>query len=154
MNCCCKKMMQMSAVENTQRPHTVWFHLTRSFKNRKQIWGDKAEECLPSEWTQLHFGLSTWLSGKESTCQCKRHRRRGFDPWVRKMPWRRKWPPTPVFLPGKPHGQSSLAGYSPWSPRVGHSWALTDALSLLWERGNPYVSRSLGNILYFDMGSG
>ena len=44
-----------------------------------------------------------WLSGKESTCQC---RRLGFNPWVRKVPWRRKWQPTPVFLPGKSHGQS------------------------------------------------
>ena len=40
--------------------------------------------------------------------------RRGFDPWVRKIPWRRAWQPTPVFLPGKFHGQRSLAGYSPW----------------------------------------
>ena len=39
----------------------------------------------------------------------------GFDPWIRKIPWRRKWQPTPVFLPGKFHGQRSLAGYSPWS---------------------------------------
>ena len=39
-------------------------------------------------------------------------RRRGFNPWVGKIPWRRKWQPTPVFLPGKSHGQSSLAGYS------------------------------------------
>ena len=37
-----------------------------------------------------------------------------FDPWVRKMPWGRKWHPTPVFLPGKSHGQRSLVGYSPW----------------------------------------
>ena len=37
----------------------------------------------------------------------------GFDPWVRKIPWRREWLPTSVFLPGKPHGQRSLAGYSP-----------------------------------------
>ena len=37
-----------------------------------------------------------------------------FDPWVRKIPWRRTWQPTPVFLPGKPHGQRSLAGHSPW----------------------------------------
>ena len=37
-------------------------------------------------------------SGKESTCQCRRHKRSGFDPWVRKIPWRRKWPPTPVIL--------------------------------------------------------
>ena len=40
--------------------------------------------------------------------------RPGFNPWVRKIPWRRKWPPTPVFLPGKSHGQRSLVGYSPW----------------------------------------
>ena len=37
-----------------------------------------------------------------------------FDPWVRKTPWRRKWQPTPVFLPGESHGQRSLAGYNPW----------------------------------------
>ena len=51
-----------------------------------------------------------WPSGKESFCQCRRHR---FNPWVRKIPQRRKWQPTPVFLPGKSHGQKSLAGYSP-----------------------------------------
>ena len=49
--------------------------------------------------------------GKEPAYQC---RKRGFDPWVRKIPWRRKWQPTPVFLPGKFHGQSSLMDYSPW----------------------------------------
>ena len=38
----------------------------------------------------------------------------GFNPWVRKIPWRREWPPTPVFLPGESHRQRSLAGYSPW----------------------------------------
>ena len=38
----------------------------------------------------------------------------GFDPWVGKIPWRRKWQSTPVLLPGKSHGQSSLVGYSPW----------------------------------------
>ena len=51
-----------------------------------------------------------WFSGKESACQCKKHR---FDPWVRKIPWRRKWQPTPVILPGKSHGQRSLVDYSP-----------------------------------------
>ena len=40
--------------------------------------------------------------------------RRGFCPWVRKVPWRRAWQPTPVFLPGESHGQRSLVGYSPW----------------------------------------
>ena len=52
-------------------------------------------------------------SGKKSACQCRRHRRHRFDPWVGKIPWRRKWQPTPVFLPGKSHGQRSLVGYSP-----------------------------------------
>ena len=37
-----------------------------------------------------------------------------FDPWVRKILWRRKWQPTPVFLPGESHGQRSLVAYSPW----------------------------------------
>ena len=37
-----------------------------------------------------------------------------FDPWVGKIPWRRKWQSTPVVLPGKSHGQRSLFGYSPW----------------------------------------
>ena len=50
--------------------------------------------------------------------------RRGFDPWVRKTLWRRKWQPTVVFLAGKSHGQQrSLEGYCPWScKRVGHNW--------------------------------
>ena len=48
--------------------------------------------------------------GKEST-QC---RRPGFVPWVRKIPWRREWQPTPVFLPGEFQGQRILVGYSPW----------------------------------------
>ena len=52
-------------------------------------------------------------SGKELTCQCRRHKRHGFDPWVRKIPRRSAWQPTPVFLPGESHGQRSLAGYSP-----------------------------------------
>ena len=54
-----------------------------------------------------------YRSSYRHCAQSRRHRRRGFNPWVRKTPWRRKWQPTPVFLPGKSHGQSSLAGYSP-----------------------------------------
>ena len=59
----------------------------------------------------LHHGLFWWLSGKESICQCRSD---GFDPWVGKIPWRREWQPTPVFLPGESHGQRNLVGYSPW----------------------------------------
>ena len=52
-------------------------------------------------------------SAKEPTCPCRRHRRCEFDPWVWKIPWRRAWQPTPVFLPGESRGQRSMAGYSP-----------------------------------------
>ena len=59
----------------------------------------------------LQWGLPMWLSGKESTCQCRRHRRHGFDSGVGKIPWRRNWQPTPVFLPNVvavPYGDSSI----------------------------------------------
>ena len=60
-------------------------------------------------------GLPWWLSGKELTCQCRKHRRCVFSPGVGKIPWRRKWQPTPVFLWGKFHGQRNhAADYSPW----------------------------------------
>ena len=55
----------------------------------------------------FHFSFPGGSVVKESACQYRRH---GFDPWVRKIPWRRK--SSPVFLPGKPHGQRSLVGYS------------------------------------------
>ena len=45
---------------------------------------------------------------------CLQCRKAGFNPWVRKIPWRREWQPTPVLLPGESHGQRSLVGYSPW----------------------------------------
>ena len=63
--------------------------------------------------------LPRWPCGKESACQC---RRRKLDPWVRKIFWRMKWQPTPVFLPGESLGQRSLVGYSPCGcKRVGHN---------------------------------
>ena len=52
------------------------------------------------------------VSGKELACQCRRCKGCRIDPWVGKIPWRRAWQPAPVFLPGEPHGQRSLEGYS------------------------------------------
>ena len=52
------------------------------------------------------IGFSGGCSGRESSCQCRRHKRHGFNPWVGKAPWRRAWQPTPVFLPGESHGHS------------------------------------------------
>ena len=51
---------------------------------------------------------------KEYACWCRRRKRCRFNPWVRKIPWRRGWQPTPVFLPQESHGQRSLMGYSSW----------------------------------------
>ena len=62
-------------------------------------------------YTHICLGLPRWLSGKDSTCLYRRCR---LDPWIRKIPWRRKWHPTPILLPGKSHGQRSLVGYSLW----------------------------------------
>ena len=59
------------------------------------------------------MGFPGGASGKEHACQCRRHKRCGFDPWVRKILWRRAWQPTAVFLPGDSHGQGSLGDYSP-----------------------------------------
>ena len=61
---------------------------------------------------RVQNGLPRWLSGKESACQCRSHRKCSFNPLVGKIPWRRKWQSTPVVLPGKSHGQRSLAEYS------------------------------------------
>ena len=65
-----------------------------------------------------HGNPSMVFGGKESACQCRRSR---FNRWVKKIPWRRKWQSTPVFLPGKSHGQRNVVGYCPWGcKRVGH----------------------------------
>ena len=67
--------------------------------------------------TKVYSGLPRCHSGKEPACQYRRRKRCRFDPWVGKIPWRRKWQPTPVSLSGKSHGQRRLVGYSPWGCR-------------------------------------
>ena len=59
------------------------------------------------------MGYPGGANGTEFACQCRRCKWHGFDPWVGNILWRRKWQSTLVFLPGKFHGQRSLAGYSP-----------------------------------------
>ena len=84
---------------------------------QRSLWGYSPWGLTESDVTEHNNnvigGLPRWLSGKESACQCRRCRRHRFDPWVGKIPWRRRWQPTPVFLPGESHGRRSLAGYSP-----------------------------------------
>ena len=80
--------------------------------------------CLHLTHTHVHspicetfsgwWGFPGGTNGNEPTCQCRRFRRCGVDPWVKKSPWRRKWQPSPVFLPEKSHGQRSLVDLSLW----------------------------------------
>ena len=72
--------------------------------------GGSAHPCSCLSSTLNLFAIKSWkigpdgASGKEVACQCRRHKRHGFDPWVGKISWRRKWQPTPVSLLGKSHG--------------------------------------------------
>ena len=73
-----------------------------------------------------HLGFPGGASSVESSCQGRRHKCGRFDLWVGRISWSRKWQPAPIFLPGKSHGQRSLAAYSPW----GHKEAdVTEQLS-------------------------
>ena len=75
----------------------------------RQQWSPQAS---PGLCPYLHYRGGT--SGKEPASQCRRCKSLGFDPWVGKIPWRRAWQLTAVFLSGESHGQRSLGGYSPW----------------------------------------
>ena len=88
--------------------------------------------------------LPRWLSGKESACQCRRHKRHRFDPWVRKIPWRRKRQPTPVFLPGESHGQRSLVCYSPWGLKEANMTEQTHPK----QNTNAYIDFIIGQTLF------
>ena len=72
---------------------------------------------------EIYASVGNWPSfpgganGKEPACQCRRHKRLEFDPWVWKIPRKRAQQPTRVFLPGDSHGQRSLVGCSPWGPK-------------------------------------
>ena len=76
-------------------------------------WGCKELEMTERTEHIINLGFPGGTRGKEPACKFRKCKKCGFDPWVRMIPWRRKWQPTPVFLPGKSHGQRSLAGYSP-----------------------------------------
>ena len=88
---------------------------------------------------RIYSGFPGGTSGKELACQFRRHKKPGFDPWVRKIPWRKAWQPTPVPLPGGVHGQRSLAGFIQsivWH-RVGHDRAPSAARDIC---GLPWCS--------------
>jgi len=112
-----EKMLELHIKGREWAAHGVslgLFLMKRVLKLSRNFWA--SVETLPSSDGLL--SLKTFCKGFPSrwlSCRvCRQCRRPGFDPWIRKIPWRREWQPTPVFLPGKSHGQRSLVGYSPW----------------------------------------
>ena len=104
------KPLQYSCRENPVDRGAWWATVHRVAKSQTRL--KQLSIHTPNKCT---WGLPRWLRGKESACQVMICRRRGFNPWVRKIPWRRKRQPTPVFLLEKSHGWRSLAAYSPWN---------------------------------------
>ena len=98
----------------------------------------------------LYYGdFPGGTSGKEPTCQSRRHKRRGFDPWVGKMAWRRTWQPTPVVLPGEYHGQKSLVGYSP--SRLHHNLTQVSTHTHTHTHTHARTHIMKGYLLYFNV---
>ena len=110
--------------------------------NRWRNWGPNMLNKVLSGI--MSTGLPRWHSGKESACQGRRRKTHGFNPWVRKIPWRRKWQSAPIFLPGKLHGQRSLEGFSPRGHRVRHDWAHSHIMSIR-RKGYPFSVLVLGS---------
>ena len=81
----------------------------------------------------LRLGFPDGSMGKEWTCNAGETGNMGFDPWIRKIPWKRKWQLISVFLPEKPHGQRRLAGYSSLGSKESTKWLSTEAWSLFEE---------------------
>ena len=108
-------------------------------------WCGQKKKSVISLSVYLH-GLPWWVSGKEPACQGRRCR---FNPWVGKILWRKKWQPTPLFLPGKSHGRRSLAGYMDSQSQT----QLSDFTIYVW-----YSLRTVGRKVYIaswdDISSG
>ena len=85
----------------------------------------ESNPCLLHLW---HWQAKMELVNKQLTFQSRKCTWCGFGPWIGKIPWEREWQPTPMFLPGKSHGQRSLVGYSPWA------WLSTNAHRLLLQK--------------------
>ena len=113
VGCCCR-CRRYSSEQNRQ----TFLPSQNSYSN-----GEAGQRCQMYRKNVQHvrLGFPGGASGRGPNCQCRRRKRRGLNPRMRKIPWRRVWQPTLVFLPRESHGQRSLAGYSPWgSQRVRH----------------------------------
>ena len=121
--------MDLGKLREMVRDREAWHAAVHGVAKSWTWLGNRTVTTLPV------WGLSWWHRGKESACQCRRHR---FNPCVEKTPWRRKLQCTSVFLPGKSHGQRSLLGYNAWGhKRVGHNLATKQHIALYWTYHGP-----------------
>ena len=108
-------------------------------------------DSAPCKWTNWNCDYSSsfiilWASLVAQTIKnLPAVQETGFDSWVGKIPWRRKWQPVPIFLPGKSHGQRILAGYSPWGWKESNmtEWLTLHYLKALVQLSHSVVSISL-----------
>ena len=101
----------------TGRPGVLWFMGSQRVRHN---W------VTELNWTEAgRRGILGGTSGKEPMCQSRRCKRYRFDLWVRKIPWRRTWQPTPVFFPRESHQQGSLVAYGPWGCTESDSTEMT-----------------------------
>ena len=115
-----------------QRQHPLYYKSFPSESNGKESACNAGDPGLIPGWRSPEKGwLPRWHWWKRPAGQCRRRKRRGFCPWIGKVPRTRAWQPAPVFLPGEFQGQGILVGYSPW----GHKELdTTEQLTLsLWE---------------------
>ena len=135
--------------DNDFFPELIFSHvwLGRESELATLTYASLAKRLFWADYT-LRTGKLRKCSVKESTCQWRRCKRRVFNPWVRKIPWRRKWQPTPELWPGKSHGQRSLGGLQSIElQRVRRDWSdwtptqETYNLNILKTRLHPATSR-------------
>ena len=107
-------------------PRVGVFFISQGLKKWREEWNPESPGQNDFEFNHPVNKLSCGSDSKESACNVGDP---GLIPELGRPPWRREWQPTPIFLPGEPHGQRSLVGYSPWGRRVEHDW-VTDAFPL------------------------
>ena len=112
-----RQKVRLNQISALTPGRSMLIHTSVSEESQRKLWLKvlgllfRESEFPPSTPNKIYSPGGA--SGKEPTCQCKRHKGHRFTPWVRKIPWRRVWHPTPVLFPGESHGQKSLEGCSP-----------------------------------------
>ena len=110
--CVCVCLMHKAPFTKSKYILTFSLPLWSNFSELSEMLSPRLKSSFCPQ-IKLDLQVPQGLKKKKSVCQCRRSTRLGFNLWAEKIPWRWKWQPTPVFLPGASHGRRSLVGYSP-----------------------------------------